>query len=61
MNVFIKKSPQSGNMKMRSFCGQANKAIVTGSTTWVFNPLKDPIVQTNDANRVQKLIFPIYP
>jgi hypothetical protein len=48
-------------MKMRSFCGQANKAIVTGSTTWVFNPLKDPIVQPNDANRVQKLIFPIYP
>ncbi|MPM39692.1 hypothetical protein SDC9_86326 [bioreactor metagenome] len=41
--------------------GQANKAIGTGSTTRVLNPLKDPIVQPNDATRVQKPIFPIYP
>jgi len=47
-------------MKMRSFCGQANKAIVSGSTTGVLNLLKDP-VQPNDATRVQKPIFTIYP
>ncbi|MDI9604174.1 MAG: RHS repeat-associated core domain-containing protein, partial [Bacteroidota bacterium] len=40
--------------------GQANKAIGTGSTTRISTPLKDPVVQQNDATRVQRPIIPIY-
>ena len=40
--------------------GQANNEIGTGSTTRISVPLKDPIVQQNDATRVQRPIIPIY-
>ena len=41
--------------------GQAKKAIGTGSTTRISTPLKDdPVVQQNDATRVQRPIIPIY-
>lgn len=40
--------------------GQANKAIGTGSTTRILTPLKDPVVQQNDATRVQRPIITIY-
>jgi hypothetical protein len=40
---------------------QAKKAIETGSTTRISTPLKDdPVVQQNDATRVQRPIIPIY-
>ncbi|NLB67668.1 MAG: RHS repeat-associated core domain-containing protein [Bacteroidales bacterium] len=40
--------------------GQANEAIGTGSTTRISTPLKDSLVQQNDATRVQRPIIPIY-
>jgi RHS repeat-associated protein len=41
--------------------GQANKAMSTSSTTKISAPSNAPIVQQNDAIRVQKTIIPIYP
>ncbi|MBP5419149.1 MAG: hypothetical protein J6Y72_05010 [Bacteroidales bacterium] len=40
--------------------GQVNNVIGTGTTTRFSVPLKDPIVQQNDATRVQRPIIPIY-
>lgn len=40
--------------------GQANNEIGTGSTTRISPPIKDPVIQQNDATRVQRPIIPIY-